>query len=115
MYFLHLKCVYVNSAPKGLTIVDKEQRLWRSGNWDFKFEDAKKLIGGSIYLHETKTEPAYFGGEVRDVEQVEDTESSRSLRVAFVFEASNNAKGIQWRGAAHGMAWSSGICEESLL
>jgi hypothetical protein len=111
MYNLHLKCIFKNGAPQGLTLVDKGRRLWRTGHWVFTLPEAQKMIGGRLYLHETKAEPSHFGGIVRAVEQVELVDMARSSRIVFTIEFSPEFKGKKWAGADHSMAWTSGIFE----
>ena len=82
--------------------------LYESGHWDLTPEEAKNLVGGMIYLHQTKTKLSYFGGRIDDYRSVE-TENARSQRVVFIFTYRPEGKGAKWRGADHARAWTSGI------
>ena len=69
---LHLICRRdPNSIGRlGLYSVDKDNGVWATGKWDFSLVEAKMLIGGLIYLHESKSERSAFGGEVISVKAV---------------------------------------------
>ena len=91
--------------------------------WDFNIEEAQNLIGGMIYLHDTKAEKSFMGGKVVDVQQVDLNEGneyfdpttqkvpSRSERVWIKFESTYEGRGIAWSGQDHSMAWTSGIID----
>ena len=36
--------------------------VYESGNWDLRPDEPALLVGGIIYLHQTKATPSYFGG-----------------------------------------------------
>ena len=110
-YYLHLLCRRDGTALKGLTF-DKETKTYVSRAWDFQLDQAKKLLGGSIFLHEEKSKPSTIGGTVTDVFEVsldENDPASKKDRIAFKFEPKLEMKGSKWRGDNHAMAWSGGI------
>lgn len=117
MKFLHLICKKADEnsewiGRQGVSLLEKSTHTYESGKWDFKLEDAKRLIGGDIYLHETKQEKSAFGGKVIDAYEVKADDVSRTSRIAFKFQFSPSHRGVAWKGASHGMAWTSGIIEE---
>jgi hypothetical protein len=109
MMTIHLICKYEGSTPKGLTRIDKENNLWSTGNWDIGLSDAEKLVGGMVFLHETKSQRSYFGGCIVSFEKVDEPSLAREERVAFVFRNLEEGKGQVWRGQDHAMAWTSGV------
>ena len=44
--------------------VERSGNEWESGNWPIPEETAKKLVGGSLYLHRGKQQPSHFGGQI---------------------------------------------------
>lgn len=84
---------------------------WESGNWAVTAEDAASLVGGLISLHKTKAKPSYFGGWIEDVRPVV-TEDARSVRYVFRFQFFPQCKGVDWDGADHPMAWTSGVLDD---
>ncbi len=85
--------------------------VYESGDWDVSPEDAEKLIGGMIYLHQTKAKPSYFGGRVESY-RGKDTSNPRSRRIVFVLTAIQQGRGAKWPGASHPRAWTSGVVED---
>ena len=110
-YYLHLLCRRNGTALKGLTF-DKETKTYVSRAWDFQMEQANKLLGGSIFLHEEKSKPSTIGGIVTDVFAVsldENDPAAKKDRIAFKFEPKLEMKGVKWTGDNHAMAWNGGI------
>ena len=44
---------------------------FESGFWDIDLGLARRAIGGTLYLHEAKSQPSYFGGRILDVKPAE--------------------------------------------
>lgn len=110
-YYLHLLCRRDRTSLKGLTF-DKASGRYVSQAWDFPKEQADKLLGGSIFLHEEKGKSSTIGGVVTGVVEVsldETDPAARKDRIAFEFEPKLDMKGVKWRGDNHSMAWNSGI------
>lgn len=82
--------------------------VWESGDWNVSEADAETLIGGMIYLHERKRTRSYFGGEILSYRIVY-TDNARPERIVFRFRVVPDARGEQWAGASHAMAWTSGV------
>ncbi len=105
MTSLHLIC------RSGLHLLPTKFPVFESGFWDLSADDAKRLVGGSLFLHETKSRPSYFGGTVLSWRV---TEANEPYPGRIVFEVCSTAsgKGAKWKGAAHAMAWSGGIVSD---
>ena len=70
-----------------------------------------KPAGGVIYLHKKKAEASYFGGRVEGFTLI-DTDRKHSRRVVFTLRSLAEGKGVRWRGASHGRAWTGGLVED---
>jgi hypothetical protein len=81
-----------------------EKDAYLSGYWDIPIAEAQTLVGGMLYLHETKAKPSRFGGKVLSVEQVRTEEFAHKDRVVFKISSLPEGKGARWRGADHSMA-----------
>ena len=93
--------------------------------WDFKVEEAIKLIGGRVYLHHTKKEVSFMGGVVSSVGQcdlrfaskyfnpIEQRVPSRIDRVFIEFKSTKFERYVCWNneGYDHSMAWTTGIID----
>lgn len=100
----HFKCM------DGRGIKVKGMPIFTSEAWDIPSEDARKLLGGEIYFHETKGKPSYFGGIVKAF-RIISTEKAHSKRVVFEIEATSQAKNRPWVGISHINAHYSGVIE----
>ncbi len=98
-----------NELPKNVTFVGGH--IYTSGFWFLKPEVAQELVGGLIFLHQTKKSPAYFAGRVTKFERVNRPESKRPRRILFHLTLAPELKGQEWRGKDHSNAWNSGILE----
>ena len=113
MKHLHLIC---RRDPNGIgrfgvSLLDAKANIYLSGKWVFSLEEAKRLLGGMILLHETKSDPSTFGGIVTGVQETVSDEKGEENRVEFIFKATLEAKGVAWSGTSHSMAWTSGIID----
>jgi hypothetical protein len=102
---------------------DKDKDLFTSCCWDFDLEEAQGLIGGLIYLHDTKADNSFMGGIVVNVQPLDlnigneyfdptkQKVPSRSNRVWIEFESTHEGKGVAWNGQDYAMAWTSGIID----
>ena len=84
--------------------------VYESGDWDVSKEDAERLVGGMIFLHQAKAQTSYVGGRIESFREI-DTEMAHSRRVVFKFTSLAEGKGVRWQGADHSMAWTSGVVE----
>jgi hypothetical protein len=85
--------------------------VYDSGDWDVTPEDGARLVGGMIYLHQTKAALSYFGGKIESYSTTE-TDNSHRLRIVFRFTFMREGQGAKWRGADHDRAWTSGVVED---
>lgn len=99
---------------KGLTLVDRQTDTWRSCCWLLSEEDQNALLGGWLYLHDTKGKAASFAGQIIGFEAAKRETAAREDGVAILFRADRSARDQKWRGANHGMAYSSGIIDADL-
>lgn len=84
--------------------------VYTTGFWAIPQDWADRLVGGMIYLHETKTEPSYFGGRVLEWRPATEADTTdHAGDIIFTIEATLDAKGKSWRGQDHAMAWTSGL------
>lgn len=120
-----------NFRRRGLRPLGQGQsHLYTSGWWDLSEDDAKRFVSekGKLFLHNTKQQGAFIGGTVTDYEMVRMNretienlkvlghkniiEPSNELRVQLTFVSEPDCKDAKWRGAAHTMAYTSGVCWE---
>jgi len=126
MKSLHLINKVVEGSYKrmGINKIKGEKNKYYSCCWKFKLEDAKQLIGGSIYFHPTKNDVSTFGGRVLDVQPMkidgvatefytptEGDENKSQNRVYFTFEFSDEYRGQVWKGRDNTRDWTSGIID----
>ncbi len=45
---------------------------WTTGNWSMNESTAKRLIGGTAYLHTAQQAPCYLGGEILNCKEADD-------------------------------------------
>ena len=123
MWVLHLinKTNPETKRPYGVYKVKNEINNYYSCCWNFDLERSKNLIGGMIYLHNSKSEKSFFGGKVLEVIPVNldsppdfvilrtDDDPKQRDRVMFKFESLTEGKGKEWEGKDHSMSWTSGI------
>ncbi len=84
-------------------------RTYQSGFWDFTLDEAKKLIGGSLFLHYQKKRPSTVGGMVVHVYEKEITDDNlkeimddyvgvdkptKRKRVVFIFKRMDDLRDI---------------------
>lgn len=85
---------------------------YSTGNWVFSHSDAHSLLGGFIYLHETKAKPAHFGGLIYDWQPVVVNDAITRHRVMFHFLYMADALHAEWEGSLHKQAWTGYIREK---
>jgi len=96
-YIAHFKCID-RLGIKGLG-----NNKYSSEAWDISEEDARRLVGGKIYFHTTKSEKSYFGGHV-DSFEVLTTENAHERRIKLYLTAEIECKGVEWQGKDHIMS-----------
>jgi len=78
------------------------------GYWVFTETQVKSLLNGTLYLHEKKSMPSYFGGQICGHRLAGPDEPSPGQVVLRVI-ARDDCKNIAWEGDSHPMAWMGGI------
>ena len=112
---IHLICRRVpGGSLKGVDWIDRAERLCRSVSWDLSQDDAHEIIGGWVYMHESKGDLSQFGGVVEDIEETNTLNSHGRPEVVIVLRSRKEAKGQKWRGKSHGMAWCGGVVTKTL-
>jgi hypothetical protein len=111
---IHFICKREGIGRKNLGRVSGRAHVWRSGFWDLPLKEAQALVGGWVYLHETKSDPADFGGLVVNALPYKHEGVVHQDRVMLIFEARTAARGVAWRGMDHSRAWTSGLVEADL-
>jgi len=106
---------FICRGQLGIQVRDKASHSYTSSAWLLKPEEAAALVGGTVFFHETKSQPSYFGGTVQSVDVPEplegdETEPGRN-RYVLTLTSTREAKGVKWdkRGRSYGMAWTSGL------
>lgn len=66
--------------------------LFFSGFWSLAEATANKLIGGSIFFHEHRTGPSFFGGVIKSVVKVD--QGLYPGRIIFIFKVDQACRGI---------------------
>lgn len=82
------------------------------GSWLLTPADASSLVGGRIYMHEAKSERSYFGGTVKSWYPSRREGTTHEEGVTFLIVSDKDAKGVEWRGQDHTMAWFSGVLSD---
>ncbi len=83
---------------------------YESGFWTFYESEAQKLVNGTLYLHQKKSEPSYFGGVIAGFRLAADGEPYPG-KIVFTVKAQDDCKDIPWEGDKHPMAWMGGILD----
>jgi hypothetical protein len=65
--------------------------VYETGDWVCSADAAQALVGGCVYLHESKNAPAYFGGTILSWR----TFDADPKRVVFVFKSDPAARGVR--------------------
>ncbi|MDP6806079.1 MAG: hypothetical protein QF902_12250 [Rhodospirillales bacterium] len=101
---LHVIC------QRRLYLTRIDDSTYESAYWPATVEDARRLVGGMIYLHETKASRSYFGGVAKSYREA-DAESPHPRRLIFTFQPTQDGRGKSWRGRDDSMAWVGGVIE----
>jgi hypothetical protein len=106
MMGLHLLCKDRLNLKRGA-----EPGTWESGFWNVSKTDAASLVGGMLYLHQTKGDRSYFGGRISSFKEVQ-PEGASGTRVVFGFVFEERGREASWQGAKSGMAVKGGVVNE---
>src|ERR1700679_378157 len=111
---MHLKCVKLaNGQAMNVSHIEGTSNFI-SGYWDISDREAEALIGGWLYLHETKASLSYRGGKISGFNHEIRTDVVHQNRIGLIFRPVVEAIGIVWRGQRHDMAWTGGLVETDL-
>jgi hypothetical protein len=73
--------------------VKLKDNVWESGWWTLDEDKAKKLVGGEIYFHKKRQEPAFFGGTVLGYRVDQDGEYQG--KIIFKLQYSQSCKNVR--------------------
>jgi hypothetical protein len=111
---IHLKCVKLaNGQAMNVSHIEGTSNFI-SGYWFLNDQEAEALIGGWLYLHETKASKSYRGGQISGVKHEIRTDVANKDRIGLIFRPMVEAIGVAWRGQRHDMAWTGGLVEVDL-
>ena len=85
---------------------------YSTGHWVFSHSDAHSLLGGFVFLHDTKAKPAHFGGLIYDWQPVVVNDAKTRHRVMFHFLYTADALHANWQGNLHKQAWTGYIIDK---
>lgn len=88
-----------------------DETSYESGYWPVSEEYTNQLIGGMLFLHETKSERSYYGGTVKSFRK-SGPESPHPGRMIFIFQPTADARGQRWRGQDDPMSWVGGVVRD---
>lgn len=104
MVRLHVIC------QKRLHVTKIGASTFESGYWPITEEDAKRLVGGMLYLHEKKSEASYFGGIIESFRKA-GTNTPNPGRMILTFRPTKDMRGETWRGRNDPMVWIGGVID----
>ncbi len=109
------KELHVIEKRQLVTLVNKKENIYESGFWPpskMPEELVPKLVGGMIYLHETKSAKSWLGGLV--LRYHTENENQQYLgRLVFTFKATREGQGARWKGRDDTMEWVGGIVDSA--
>lgn len=73
--------------------VKLRKNVWECGWWKLGEEEAKKLVGGHIYFHKTRSEPSFYGGAILGY-RIKEDDPDRG-KIIFEFEYKLACRGIK--------------------
>jgi hypothetical protein len=77
--------IYLIERNGRFKLLDREAMEYESGYWAVAPDTAEKLVGGEILFHKKQSDPAYYGGVIKNYRIQEDGEWKG--RVVFRFIA----------------------------
>lgn len=93
---LHVLCRHEGPTPKGLKTLDRAKGIYESTSWRVPEHLCMNLIGKTFAMHESKTKPSYFGGEIIAVDRKPIEDNGGEVRAIVTFRATREGKGINW-------------------
>jgi hypothetical protein len=89
---LHVLCRYEGTNPKGMSAVDKREHIYDSVSWRIKEQDFEPLVGKCFFMHESKTQPSYLGGEIVDIRAEPIPDNDGEIRAIVRFKLTKEAR-----------------------
>ena len=104
MSAIHLivKAGTAQGTAQGLKTIDFKAGLFQRGYWKVTSKTAKKLVGGSIFLHTSWSEPSHFGGKISTFSVYSAPGSKEDGRIIFQFTSLPANKGVSAPAGASG-------------
>src|SRR5579862_8539753 len=99
---------FVCRNRQALTAVNSPTHTHESGAWDVTDRDVRELLGGTIHLHQSKQQPAYFSGTIVAHHTIVTTHK-RPTRVVFHVAENPDAPAVTWHGRSYRRAAYSGV------
>lgn len=93
---LHVLCRGETISAKGLVPIDKSQHIYDSISWRISEDQIDGLIGKPFFMHESKSSPSYFGGNIIQIVRRPIEDNDGEIRAVVRFQATKEAKGIKW-------------------
>jgi hypothetical protein len=81
-------------TSQGLKPVNFKAGLWESGYWKVAEATAKRLVGGSIYLHTSWSDQSHFGGRIDSYTVHIAPGSNENRRIIFQFTFQPESKQV---------------------
>ena len=94
MCFIHLLARKGDQRPTAFRHLGNGLHL--SGWWKLTEAEAKRLVGGDVYLHETKGDVSWLGGQVAAYE-LADPASTDAGRIGLHFRPSPEGRSKAWQ------------------
>lgn len=73
--------------------VDRDNQIYESGFWVLSEHTAQDLVDSKIYLHDSQSAPAFFGGTILHWKKM--TDGEHEGRILFTFKAESECKGFK--------------------
>ena len=103
-YDLHVLC------RDKLYLDDSQFPICTSSYWNLTEDEAKRLVGGRLFLHKTKREPSYIGGRVTAYRfATKEDHPKYAGRAMLTFEVLPEGRDAEWKGDDSQRASQSGL------
>ena len=80
--------------------IDRQNKIYESGDWKVSESTAAELVGGRIYLHSHQSDPSFFGGSISAYRKIEEGENAG--RIIFTFQSLLECKDVTTSKAGWG-------------
>lgn len=72
--------------------IDRDNKMYESGDWKVSETIAQELVGGRIYLHSHQSDPSFFGGKITAHRAIK--EGDNAGRIIFTFHSLLECKDV---------------------